>query len=61
MENEMDTLGGEVWKGSHNKDYSILGSISGFPNLGKPPFWVGHSRNTLRLCAAGRETLGLSR
>ena len=31
---------GTLFGGPHNKDYSILGSIWGFPYLGKLPFYV---------------------
>ena len=33
-------LGVPFWGGPHNKDLSILGSIVGFPYLGKLPYSV---------------------
>ena len=31
-------IGGNLFGGPHNKDYSILGSILGSPHFGKLPF-----------------------
>ena len=44
---------GYLFRGPHNKDYSILGSILGSPYFGKLPYWP-----TCEVCLAPKIALG---
>ena len=50
-------IGGYLFGGPNNKDYSILGSILGYRNFGKLPYrYLPHHRKDVHILERARET-----